>query len=238
VTTNEVITLYNQILQKRTGGYQSPEEIEQFINRAQMSLMYFYLGNPNGYQGDEAPGVAYDRTRRIMEALLPFKTYYNIHLSNGVGTFADDYVYTDAFSYRYYLNNGCHSQDPPGVRQYASLNILSEKEWADRTSSRIDTPTVQYPIIHFTSKNTVEVSPYTIPIIQHAYIRKPKAFYWGRVKVNGRWVYDPNDPLNQPLEWYEIDQNQVVIRALEYMGVSIREQDLFQATQAMKQEMV
>ncbi len=231
MTTNEYVLFLQFLYDKFVGGYFSPEEIETVTNRAQYERQAQIIAFPEQYGPEgEAPGFAYDRTRRIKELLLPFRAESDITLNSvGRGTFPDDYVYMDSLSYRYFKNNPanpCEPLDEHSVFTYRGIDYITEKEWADRTGSTIDTPTVDFPMCRFLSKNTLEVSPYNIRRIKMIYIRKPLPFYWGRTIVNGEYVYDPADPLNQPLEWYELDQNAIVIKALSYVGINLRENDL------------
>lgn len=234
MTTDEVRLLINFFMQKETGGYVSPDRMQLAVNRAQYEVFANYIGFPQGYGADgQAPPVAYDRTRRIAETLLPFKVDYTITLNNGIGSFPDNYVYLDAFRIRYYQNpDDCQdpvSKEPEGVLRYVSVDVVTEKEWADRVNSTIDYPTFEYPIVRFESKTTIEASPRTIRRMTMIYLRKPAPFYWGRtLSTSGIYTYDPNDPLNQELEWYEIDQNKIIMGALSFLGISIREQDIIQ----------
>jgi len=224
-------------LQKHTGGFVRPSDRDLAINRAQYELFAERLGLPQGYGKDNSPPpVAYDRNRRISDSLLPFKKETVINISNGVGTFPSDYQYLDAFRVRYFVNPATCPPENDGVLRYASVDILQEMEWADRTSSPIDFPTYEYPILRFKSATTVEISPRLIPRVEMIYLAKPLPFYWGRTLVNGRYVFDPTDPANQPLQWYEVDQNQVLIRVLSYYGISIREGDLMQYAELKMKE--
>ncbi len=230
MTTNEYVLFLSQLYDKHVGGYFSPEEIERLTDRAQYERYYQLIGAPEGYSPDgNPPPIAYDRTRRIKESLLPFRKVLDIPLTTGVGTFPDDYVYMDSLSFRYYQNNPanpCEPIDENSVFTYQSIDYITEKEWADRTGSTIDYPTVDFPICRFLSKTTLEVSPYSIKRIRMIYLRKPAPFYWGRTVINGEYVYLPTDPLNQELEWYELDQNAIAIKTLSYVGINLREQDL------------
>lgn len=232
MTTAEFKASFDFFTDKYLGKYFTPEEFELVVNRAQYEDYGLFIGFPERYSPDgQPPAIAYDRTRRIKEALLPFRTERLIPLVNGIGTFPDDFVYVDGLSFRYFINPadcGDETLEPDGVRVYRPIDIITEKEWADRLSSSIDYPTTRFPVCHFLTKNTLEVSPYTIKSIKLVYLRKPRAFYWGRTIQNGEYVSDPTDPLDSPLEWYEIDQNRILMKALSFAGCNIRDNELIQ----------
>jgi hypothetical protein len=239
MTTNEARERFLFFTAKNNTGYISPEEFDRVMNMAQYAEYGFYLGFPEQYRPDNVPpAVAYDKTRRIADALLPFKVNTGILLTNGIGTFPSDYVYLDALRSRYYINpKDCDGDngEPSGVHTYVPIDIITEKEFGDRTISKIDWPTTRWPVCRFRTATTIEVLPTTIRRVEFVYLRQPKPFHWAYTVTNGEPVWDQTSQNDQPLEWYEIDQNKIIIRALSYFGIAIREQQLIQYAEGKTQ---
>ena len=240
MTSNEAKERFDFFIDKYMGAYFTPEQFDIAMQSANMDLFQERIGVPELYRGDEAPPVAYDRTRRIMDSMLPFKKEVLIQLTNGKGPVQPDYQYTDTFRIRYYINPADCAKpvplDPKGVLRYRSVNILSEKEWADRTSSSIDFPTYKYPVVRFVSPLQIELLPTTIQRVEHIYLSKPKPFHWAYTTVNNRPVWNPLDPTDQGLQWLEIDCNQVLMRALSFAGINVKDGELIQYAEMKQKE--
>jgi hypothetical protein len=71
--------------------------------------------------------------------------------------------------------------------------------------------------------------------ITMTYLRTPNIPVWGYVlDANGRPQYDPSTSVD--IESPDETHNDIAIRVLRYLGISIREMQLSQYAQAMNQE--
>lgn len=103
--------------------------------------------------------------------------------------------------------------------------ILAENEWLDRRNSFILAPTLQQPIARIIGTN-IEFYPSDSGNYRLVYYRsplQPKFNY--TVAVNGRdVVYNPTGSVNVDVNPSAL--NDVIVRALGYLGVSLNDQGL------------
>lgn len=91
--------------------------------------------------------------------------------------------------------------------------------------STIDVPTVDYPI--YTDLNTqIKVSPSSMTPVLFSYYKTPANIVWNYTLVSGRPVFNPTGSTN--FEWISTEKNQLIMRILGYIGITIRESELVQ----------
>ena len=242
MTTIEAYNFYLQLIRKEVNGFVPPPEWDVFINRAQYEYMMDCLGDPQQYQpGRPIPPINYDSTKRIANALQPFRKVIVIQInSNGIGFYQPDkdFVYgPTAVTIDGYTNpDDC--EDPPKiyVNHRIPLDFVTDAEWGDRTVSSIDFPSLEMPIVRLIDHELIEVSPQNIVALQWIYIRKPAVIYTGRTLVAGRYELDPNDPNNVDPEWNDVDMNNIIIRAISYTGINLSNDRLLQYARMKTQE--
>lgn len=98
-------------------------------------------------------------------------------------------------------------------------------------------PTALYPVYERYSKSIV-VSPDTISDIKLSYLRTPKFPNWTYFLLpNGQPMYNPADASFQDLELHDSEFSNVVIKMLSYFGITIREAEVVQAAELLKDKM-
>jgi hypothetical protein len=69
------------------------------------------------------------------------------------------------------------------------------------------------------------------------YIRKPLDPKWTYTVVNNNPLFNPSAADYQDFEIHPSDEPKLIIKILSYMGVSIREQDIFTVAESMDNEL-
>lgn len=228
---NQIKKFVDYIVRKNNSSYLNPDQFNQVMDRAQISKFMELYGNPKEYQpGNPIPRIAYEVTQKISDDLRAFKENSSPILDkNGRFEFPDDYIHTISLAAIIGKNKG----DGTSERQYTTLDIVPEDKEYYRLSSVIVPPTKQYPIA--VVKNTyMQVYPVDMGGIQFSYLRRPVAPVWGYDIVNGRPVYNESKSTN--LEWPEQTINDIVIRACNFIGISIKDIQILNYTQGKTQE--
>lgn len=103
--------------------------------------------------------------------------------------------------------------------------ILAENEWLDRKNSFILAPTLQQPIARIVGTN-IEFYPADAGNYKLVYYRSPvQPKYNYTVAVNGRDItYNPSGSVDVDVNPSAL--NDVIVRALGYLGVSLNDQGL------------
>lgn len=210
------------ILSKDNRGYITPMEFNLYADQAQKEIFESYF-----YQ--------YSGAINRQNAHLHGDDYANIpgRIENVIDTFImpnTNLVYnaiTDYFAYPsdYYKMNRIMT-DANEVENVSINNI-----W-NLISSNLTAPTVTYPAYTMDNKG-IKMYPqgiYTATgLVRADYIRYPKAPKWTFISVG------TNDPLFNPsaldyqdFELPESDMNNLIVKILQYAGLSIREVDVVQ----------
>lgn len=197
-------------INKYFGTYYSPEEKDLIVDRAQMSLFNDYYDK-------------FGASQRLNDALAPFKrgfVFTNASSPGGLILLPDEYqnllsVYTVV-------------QDATtGLPVNRPVPILNEDEKVARDNSQIYPPTLWDPYGMVVQNWDVQLFP-AVPMAGKVYyLTRPVAPKFGYNIVSGRViVYDPGS--STQLEWAEKDKNSILIKALSYIGINLREQDVIQ----------
>lgn len=115
-----------------------------------------------------------------------------------------------------------------------SIDILRDNEVSYRLTSKIIPPTKENPVA--TVNNTyIQFYPKTIGFAKMSYLKQPTLPVWGyTTNANGVPTYNP--ATSTQLESPEDSHNDLAMRILRYLGISIRETGLVQYANAMKEE--
>lgn len=228
----EIRTTVMQILNKENFGYITPDEFNNYSKLAQTDkfaelqndLAVAYQKLANGQNGSEYADVI----KNIEETLELFAE--NEPISGTANVFD-----LNTLSEQPYLVNRVYynSKLVDKVSQGKIQLLLN----SDRTA-----PTVTFPV--YTQKAlTITVYPSTITSnVTVNYLRYPKVPKWTYVVLPGSEApaFNPGDPTYQDFELPEKFKMDLVVRILQYCGITIRENDVVQASKQeelqMKQE--
>lgn len=88
-------------------------------------------------------------------------------------------------------------------------------------------PTKDFPV--FTKfMDEYRIYPKDITKAKAVYIRKPKQPKWTYNTINGDPIFNPDASDFQDLEIHPSDETKLIVKVLEYMGISIRDQEAYQ----------
>ncbi len=192
------------------GTYYSPQDFDLIVDRAQMSLFNDYY--------DE-----FGTSQRLNDALAPFKRTFqftNISSPTGFIDMPDDYQHL--LSIYTIVQNSV-----TGLPQNRPVPILNEDEKVARDNSQIYPPTTTDPYAMIVANWDVQLFPAVPQAGLVYYLTRPVAPFFAFTLVSGRVpLYDPGASVQ--LAWADKDQNSILIKALSYIGINVREQDVVQ----------
>jgi hypothetical protein len=227
---NEVRNTVLSILAKDNRGYVTPLEFNLYAKQAQLDVFerYIYLySNSIIKQNQRAHGEGYsDVPKKLSEVL---DTFYKVDSL----TYTAPYFEAPADSYfiqKLVLNN----KEIEKVSQQKVLYLLA---------SNLTAPTAAYPVYTLmdndgttTSRSNFTVYPDTIDAgVDAHYLRYPREPKWTYVALgpnDSDPLFNPSAVDYQDFELPMSDFSDLVVKILQYAGVSIREQEVMAAAKA------
>lgn len=207
MTLDKAYTFLNFWINKSQGGFYPPDQLDALVDRAQMALYDDYY-------------IKYATSQRVDDALAPFKSVFTFtNVAGGLVVSPADYldlltVYTA-------------SVDSTGRVVNRPVQIISEDQLPVRLNSQIVPVTVTDPIAFITTNWNLQLFPQVPQSGTVYYLRRPKAPFFSYTLVSGRViVYNPGSSVQ--LEWGDKDVNDILIKALDYIGINLSEQDVLQ----------
>ena len=223
---NEVRNTVLSILAKDNRGYITPFEFNLYAKQAQLEVFerYIYLySNAIIKQNQRAHGEGYaDVPKKLSEVL---DTFHKV----GTLTYTSPnfIVPTDSyFIQKLVLNN---NKEIEKVSHQKILMLLS---------SNLTSPSVAYPVYTLndgisSARANFTVYPNTIVSnVKAHYLRFPKEPKWTYTSVGGDPLFNQSANDYQDFEMPLSDFSDLVVKILQYAGVSIREQDVIAAAKA------
>lgn len=215
MTIKETHDFIQFILNKETGGYVSPAEIDMALDRAQMEKFTELFGKVQEYQpGRPIPRVAYGVTMRVHEDLSPFKRKFSLTTAadgsvplTGINVAGEDLNILHVVSVDVSYDN-----EPYGVK------FLTESEVANRRRSFINPPSQNNPI-GVVKKDSIQLYPQTLLATTTSVLVRPKKPLFAFTQDGRQITHDP--ATSQDLEWREDAVNDVISRALRYLGANL-----------------
>lgn len=234
---NEVRNTVLSIISKDNRGYITPEEFNLFARQAQLELFdqyfYDYTSNLNKSIGANYGSVRLnnsgyaDITGRLSEVLDRFVIDSNLTYDSGAGKF---YMPGD---------NIVGVQKPYRVMRLTYNNKEIEKVSISKVlnliSSNLTAPTEVYPVYTLNNYNntasSIQVYPSTITSgVSMLYVRHPYDPKWTWTTLSGgEPIFNQGAVDYQDFELPKSDAPRLVVKILQYSGISIREADVVQA---------
>lgn len=208
MTANEVYRLCLYIIAKnKQQGYLSPDDFNLVINQGQKMYLDYLLGEYQKYQIRRPISVVeFGQNERIRESMssLIYGTNLFPNTTTGIATFPDDYEYTDNMWGLYgFYNIKFIQQDRLDSYIHSSIDPISENP----------VYLIQHEGFHFFPEN--------IGSARLSYVRQPPPIVWGyTLDGNDLPVYDAatsQDPI-----WGDSDVLQVILRAMQIVGVNLQ----------------
>lgn len=216
---NQMYELMKFIVRKNQNGNLRPTDFNLIINVASVSYMDYLLGEFQKYiPGRPVAAVDFGQNQDIRQRLSPFipqPTTININ-SNGYGAYPGDYLNFDAMTYG-------------GYRQ--RVKFIQQDRLFSHLNSYID-PIATNPV-YLVYKDGFQFYPTNLGQAFLSYIRKPTQMFWNStLDIYNRPVYNPVGSV-QP-EWSELDQMELIVRALAQVGVNLQARDVEQYANMIK----
>ncbi len=211
---NEVKKFFSFIVNKVQSGTVQPANFNVMAARAQMELY-------------EKEVKAWQETQQITDSMKTFlkATILNPSTTTGKANYPSDYVHTSTVR-SYYVRTGGNSVEVP-VRE------IDNDDYGEAMVSEVAPPTKRFPILTYYD-TYIQFLPKDINIVFLDYFRLPAPPVWGYNSVNGRPVYDPSQSTD--IEFPDSDFNEIVFMMCSYMSINIREGQLTQYSEMMKQQ--
>ncbi len=228
---NEVRNTVLSILSKDNRGYITPFELNLYAKQAQLEVFESYIYNYSNAiikQNARMHGEGYsDIPKKIAEVLDTFYTIDSINYVSPYFELPPDFY----FIQKLVFNN----KEVEKVSHQKILNLLS---------SNLTMPNVYYPVYTMTdnydgiaaTKNIIQVYPNTIDsnVTLH-YLRFPKDPKWTYVAMgtgDSDPLFNPSANDYQDFELPLSDFNNLIVKILQYCGITIREQDIVAAAKS------
>lgn len=211
------------ILNKDNRGYITPAIFNLYAKQAQLELFNGYMVDYNNEQfllnnRKHSTGNG-DLLRKVNEVIDYFTISTNLSYNFGGGVFD---LPTDNYRLTRVNYNGFNLVEP--VSHGKALSLVG---------SNLTAPTTMYPI-YTISERTLMVYPSTITgNISATYIRYPKDPKWTwSTLVNGEPLFDQGANDYQDFELPTSDETRLIVKILQYCGISIREAEVAQAAKS------
>ena len=220
---NDVRNTVLSIISKDNRGFITPLEFNQFAKQAQLEIFGQYIfnySNAINKQNARMHGEGYtDIPKNMAEVIDSFSVLTALGYNAGTNKFnlPVDYFFLEKVIY----NN---SKEVEKVSHRKILNLVN---------SNLTAPTAAYPV-YTMDQSGILVYPTTINTnVTSQYLRYPRDPQWTYlVDGFGDPFFNPSDSNYVDFELPLDDFANLVIKILEYAGISIREQDVVSAAKA------
>ena len=227
---NSVRETVLSVLNKNNYGYLSPSDFNLFAKQAQLEIFSEYFQTYNGLINNEnmrRSGTDYADMRRNMEENMEVFFRVDLLTQDSGNTYYLPSIPTTGYDYYFVNKILCRN---------GSGSLLGEAEKVSNgkitmlVNSNLTAPTTSYPAYAIQGEK-ITVYPSTIntaSAIECHYFRYPKDPKWTYVSLtNGAPMFDQTQPDYQDFEVRPEDEVTLVIKILEYAGISIRESDVY-----------
>lgn len=215
----EAYNFLNFWINKYTGAWYSPEELDDITDRGQIS-----------YYSDLQP--KYATSQRVKDILSPFRNSYpftTIDTPNGVITIPTNLNYLDLLDcYITIRVSGV-------IVQYFPIEMVNEDERIYRLNSQIDPVTITSPFGEFIGKGIIQLWPQQPNEGVVNFLRRPVKPNFVYTVISGR-VIVYNNAASTQLEWRETDQNAILLKTLSSMGINLSDVEIQQYAQLKTEE--
>lgn len=225
---NDVHNTIFFILDKEQNGFTTHEEIDDMLDRAQMVLFNQYFNNPKVPLA--AQPQSYWQNQRVHDSLSAFKqraTFTTVDTPSGVLTLPADFMnllslYTTVYS------------NALGRNVYNAVQILPEDELIFRLESQVIPVGSDDPIGIMNKENKIQLFPESPATGGVYYMRRPVKPVWGYTGSGRSMTYSAG--LSTQLEWKTDDIMNIIMIALQYIGINLTSADVVQYADAKEKQ--
>jgi hypothetical protein len=241
---NSVRNTVLSVLNKNNYGYISPSDFNLYAKQAQVEVFEEFFSEYNkiiNMENARMSGTAYaDLGKVIAEAIETFSTTASLSQV----TAATNRYYLPSLTTTgdiYYMINKVLCYDASGMTRVlkGEAEKISHSKITMLNNSLLTSPTETYPA-YVQEGGILTVYPDTINLpneVDAQYFRFPKDPKWTYITlVNGEPAFDQSQLDYQDFEVPVEDEYKLVIKILQYSGVSIREGEVVQFGLAQEQQ--
>lgn len=201
-------------------GYVSPADFNSVLMPvAQRSYLDFLLGEYQKYRiGRPIAVVEIGQNERIRQSLSPliYGAILPINSTTGIASFPSDYEYPDAMW---------------GLYGFYNIRFIQQDRQDAFLHSAID-PIATNPV-YLIKHEGFQFYPENMGGARMSYVRTPPSIVWAyQLDSNGRPIYDPFNS-QQPV-WGDTDMMNIIVRALQLIGVNLQLGVVIQYAQEIK----
>jgi hypothetical protein len=242
---NSVRNTVLSVLNKNNYGYISPSDFNLYAKQAQMEIFEEFFSQYNkiiNMENTRTSGTSYaDLSKVIQEAIEIFSITSTLtQVSPATNRYFLPSVSTTGYDYFMINKVLCYDASGPQRVFKGEAEKINHSKITMLVNSLLTAPTETYPA--YTQEGSImTLYPSTINLpneVDAQYFRYPKDPKWTYVTLsNGAPVFDQSQPDYQDFEIPLEDEFKVVMKILQYAGMSIREIAAVQfgATEEQKQ---
>lgn len=210
------------LLNKDNRGFITPSEFDYFAKQAQLEIF-------EGYFSEYARAVSLQNARRKAQG------YGDI--ANQIQNKIDIFTTSSALSIS---SDSLGSYYGLPANQYKIINLIHDgkvvqeiqkHKWDMIVNSRLMAPSTAYRMYRRLGEK-LYISPAPTTAATLNYIRKPEDPHWGYESILGDPVYSSSSSTD--FELPPSDESDLVIRICKYAGLSVREKDVIEVTNAIE----
>lgn len=236
---NSVRNTVLSVLNKNNYGYVSPSDFNLFAKQAQMEIYEEYYSSYNktiNAENARLSGTEYaDIENPIAEVLEGFlRNDTLVQVTPATNQYYLPSLVTTGYSFYMISRLTCFN----GTTRLGDAEKVANARLYMLLDSNLTAPTTKYPA-YIIEEDIITVYPDTIngaSSLKCSYFRLPKEPKWTYVNLisNGEPSFDPSQPDYQDFELPLEDEYKLVMKILQYCGMSIREIEV--AQYAIQQE--
>ena len=217
---NDVRNTVLSIISKDNRGYVTPEEFNLFAKQAQLEIFEQYIysySNSIVKQNARMFGEGYtDVPKNMGEVLDSFSTLASLTYSTPYFLPPVDYYYLERVMYNNF-----------------EVEKVSQRKIQALLNSNLTAPDVYNPVYTMSEAGLVVYPTTILTNITTQYLRYPKDPVWTYNNISaGQPVFNPSNAFYQDFELPLSDFSGLVVKILQYAGVSIREMEVVQAAKS------
>lgn len=231
VSIDTVYSVLTTIINKENNGYVSPSEFNLLATEVQSEIFRTYFEEENinlnrGTRGSTMRSyspISFNQRQRV--------TLFSASASLE-GVLDGDDVRTNTIklpSDLYFLESSGITTNAWKIVEEIKRNTIAYLQNTEAAPTKI------YPAYEDRGDSIV-VYPETITAVSIRYIRKPKDPKWTYTVVGGKEMYAPNSSL-QDFELHQSEFSNIVLRMLTYFGINLREAEVTQTAEVLKNNM-
>jgi hypothetical protein len=196
-------------------------------------LLKWHIGLETDYEAKRPfPMLGVELTQKMKDNVSHFKTSVTLDVdSYGNIDLPEDYYYKTSIHYELIQNCGDSVS-----KELVPIEVVDDDKWAGRVSSSLKTPTLKYPVVNFNGKLSLKIEPKQIRKIKFVYLRKVDS---------GHWHYnldaDTDCEVFSEIGSRDVDLpalllNDLARMILGYVGINLRDQELSQYAEIIKEK--